>query len=191
MTNRSIQQHSEQLKSLLNETLVYCCPTLKTSVSIAPGRSGISAQDNSELGHIMLTVSGLDFRATIFLHYQTGTHAKQAYALLHGEEKNDNGLPSDAFYTELGNHICGRIKSYFHQDFPHLGMSTPWIMSPTTELVDLATPELTGFGQFFFCFGSIPILGSSLYVYSSQPLTFRSQPIDANDQHASGELEFF
>lgn len=192
MSSNHLNFHSEPLNSLLKDSLLYCCPALQHNNSIVPARQESPVQTQAELGHIMLTVSGLDFRAAVFLHFQAGEHARQAYQLLNASERIElSDLQFQGFYTELGNHLCGRIKSYFHHDFTHLGMSTPWIMSSTTDLVDLTAPHLTGFGQVFFCLNTLPIVGASLYVYSSKALIFSNVYVETQEQHNSGELEFF
>lgn len=183
--------HSESLDSLLVDSLLYCCPALQKNTNIAPSRQVNILQTQAELGHIMLTVSGLDFRAAVFLHFQTGEHAKQTFQILSASTQNEpTDLQVQGFYTELGNHVCGRIKSHFHHDFSHLGMSTPWILSSTTDLVDLTTPQLTGHGQAFFSFDTRPIVGASLYVHSSKPLIFHNVHMQTQE-HTTGELEFF
>ncbi|HEY6528396.1 MAG TPA: hypothetical protein VIZ65_06865 [Cellvibrionaceae bacterium] len=140
----------------------------------------------------MLTVSGIEFCAITFLHYQCGENAKNSYLTLHeADGANPTEKDWEAFYTELGNHLCGRIKNYFHKQFDHLGMSTPWILSPTTELVDLHTHQLFACGQIFYTYNNIPIIGASLRVYSSYALEFPNPINDSNEPTNSGELEFF
>jgi hypothetical protein len=184
--------HSDLLNKVLADALEFACPKLiesqaKKSVHQSPD----NAHDEA-LGHIMLTVSGLEFRAAVFLHYQCKEHAGSTYLKLHNSERSEpTERDWEPFYTEMGNHLCGRIKHCFHNQFEYLGMSTPWILSPTTHLVDLSSPQIIAFSQVFFSLDGSPLIGASLYVYSCQPLNFNTSIIESNESITTGELEFF
>lgn len=188
ITNR----YSDIIKSILTDALEYCCPIITRNSTIQPSRHDVDIESCEDLGHVMLTVSGIEFCAVTFLHYQRGENAKSSYLALHEVERiNPTEKDWEPFYTELGNHLCGRIKNYFHKQFEHLGMSTPWILSATTGLIDLNTQQLVASGRTFYTSNNIPIIGASLRVYSSAPLDFHNPINDPDEQSTTGELEFF
>jgi hypothetical protein len=192
MNAAATNAHSDVIKSVLKDALEYCCPKITRDSGIQSARQDMEKEFPKNLGHVMLTVSGIEFCAITFLHYQCGENAKNSYLTLHeAEGVNPTEKDWDAFYTELGNHLCGRIKNYFHRQFDHLGMSTPWILSPTTDLFDLNTHQLFACGHLFYTCNSIPVIGASLHVYSSCTLDFPNPINDSNEPSNSGELEFF
>ncbi len=115
----------------------------------------------SDIGHIMFTISGLEFRALVMLHYQAGKSAMRFLNLFEGDEKTTRQESNlESFYTELGNQFCGEIKRNLYKQFYHLGMSTPSLLSPATSLIDIEnsllfdasnTRKASIFGE-IFCF---------------------------------------
>lgn len=145
-----------------------------------------------DIGHIMFTISGLEFRALIMLHYPAGKSALHFLNLYEGDDrttKQENNLES--FYTEIGNQFCGEIKRNLYKQFDHLGMSTPSLLSPTTSLIDIENPLLVA-----KCFQSYEAdhqfaLGGSIYVFSNQSLEFTFDHASTTEVISTGELEFF
>jgi hypothetical protein len=184
--------HSELFRSILTDSLQCSCPSLTDSEIIKSASNSADTAQTADLGHVMLTVSGLEFRAATFLHYQCSENASNTFLKLQGTERSESTVQDwEPYYTEMGNHLCGRIKRYFHNQFEYLGMSTPWILSPTTHLVDLSTPQLIAFSQIFFTLNGLPLIGASLYVYSSKELNFSNSIIESDEPLTTGEIEFF
>lgn|GEM_PF-6335435 len=183
---------TDTLQAILNDALRYCCPQIAQDASIQQALQDTSIVTQDELGHVMLTVSGIEFCAVTILHYPNGEHAKQAYFKLRAEESTSSATPNwEPFYTEMGNHLCGRIKNYFHQQYEHLGMSTPWLLSATTDLVELNNPHLQASGHVLYTCNNLPILGASLYVFSAAPMQLHKPKLDSSEPTSTGELEFF
>lgn len=146
----------------------------------------------SDIGHIMFTISGLEFRALVMLHYQAGKSAMRFLTLFEGDEKTTRQESNlESFYTELGNQFCGEIKRNLYKQFYHLGMSTPSLLSPATSLLDIENPLLVA-----KCHQSYEVdhhfaLGGSIYVFSNQSLEFSFDNASTTEVISTGELEFF
>lgn len=145
-----------------------------------------------DIGHIMFTISGLEFKALIMLHYSAGKNALHLLSLYEGDgrtTKQESNLES--FYTEIGNQFCGEVKRKLYKQFDHLGMSTPALLSPTTSLLDIENSLLVA-----KCFQSYEAnnqfaLGGSIYVFSNQSLEFTFDHASTTEVISTGDLEFF
>jgi hypothetical protein len=187
-----INAQSEILNCLLSDALKHCCPALVGNSEVHSAHAENLLKNHLDFGHVMFTISAIEFRAAVFLHYQSCENAKSIFLKLNNVERGDpSELDWKPYYTELGNLLCGRVKRYFQQQFEYLGMSTPWVLSPSTVLVDLTSPQLTARGHCFFLEAGLPLLGASLYFYSGKPLALASASIEPDDEYSSGELEFF
>lgn len=145
-----------------------------------------------DVGHIMFTISGLEFRAIIMLHYPAGKSASYFLTLFEGNDittRQENNLES--FYTELGNQFCGEIKRNLYKQFYHLGMSTPSLLSPATSLIDIENSLLFAKCNQYFEAEHQFALGGSIYVFSSQPFEFTYDNASTSEVISTGELEFF
>jgi len=89
--------------------------------------------DVNEIGakrFIMLTISSYDFRLIVLLHFSSDTasikYVTDSLKVVSGE------LPMSQYHdylSEIGNILCGAIKRGLFQFFPHLGMSSPNLLS--------------------------------------------------------------
>lgn len=145
-----------------------------------------------DIGHIMFTISGLEFRAIVMLHYQAGKSALHLLTLFEGDERTTKQESNfESFYTEIGNQFCGEIKRNLYKQFDHLGMSTPSLLSPTTSLLDIENPLLVAKCHQTYEVDHHFALGGSIYVFSNQSLEFSFDNASTAEVISTGELEFF
>lgn len=75
---------------------------------------------------IMLTISSYDFRLIVLLHFSSDTASMKYVAdCLKIASEELTIIQYQDYLSEIGNILCGSIKRWLFQSFPHLGMSTP------------------------------------------------------------------
>jgi hypothetical protein len=183
----SIEQQ-RVLGDMLNRSLEFCFPNF----AHASSRLTLEEDFLDHIGHVMLTVSGLDFRVVILLHINMSKDAASVYSAIRQQERSDS-QESDrlAFYTESGNHMCGEIKRYLYKQFSFLGMSTPNVLSVSTDITDLKGDNLQAEAHQYYIDGSRFLFGGSLYLYAQAPLALSLDIRQVEEVFETGELEFF
>lgn len=141
---------------------------------------------------IMLTISSFDFRLIVLLHFSDNKPSMTyvADSLKISVEELSASRYHD-YLSETGNILCGAIKRWLLQYFPHLGLSSPnqlvWESLKFVEKfpIDHAIhlKALAEGGPVFF---------SSLYIYSAGNLDFDPISIsEAKEEVEMGALELF
>lgn len=184
--------NQENLNKILALSMTNSFARLIEKGNLVPANKLFDVTLANDIGHIMFTISGIEFRALVMLHYQAGKNALHLLNLFNGEERGaqeNNNIES--FYTELGNQFCGEIKRNLYKQFDHLGMSTPSLLSPATSLLDIENSLL-----FAKCHQSYEAdhqfaLAGSIYAFSNQPLEFTFDNASSTEVVSTGELEFF
>ena len=192
MSTATSSYNQENLKKILLFSMSNSFTRLIENGGLTTADKAFDTGTTGDIGHIMLTISGLEFRALVMLHYPAGKKASYFLNIYEGDErttKHDNNLES--FYTELGNQFCGEIKRNLYKQFNHLGMSTPSLLSPTTSLLDIENPLLIAKCHQSYEADHQFALGGSIYVFSNQSLEFSFDNASTTEVISTGELEFF
>jgi hypothetical protein len=192
MSAAPVSRNQDNLQKMLSQAMTknFSAIVEKNGLRIAEQKINIDAESN--LAHILLTISGLQFRAVVLLHFPKGKSAVHFLNLFSRDERSTK-LEKDIepFYTEEGNQFCGEIKRHLYKQFDHLGMSTPFMMSAATALTDLSNELLRVECHQFYQLKDQIVLGGSLYVFANQPLEFDFANDSGTEQISTGELEFF
>lgn len=184
--------NQENLKKILALSLSNSFSQLIEKGELTTAEGNLDASAIGDVGHIMFTISGLEFRVLVLLHYSAGKKALHFLQLFEGDErtsKQDSNIES--FYTELGNQFCGEVKRNLYKQFDHLGMSTPSTLSSTTSLLDIENPLLIAKCNQIYEADNQFALGGSLYAFSNQSLEFSFDNASTTEVISTGELEFF
>ena len=148
------------------------------------------------MSRIMLTVVGVDFRITFLLHYADGQDIRSIIKSSSREEgvsvsSVEKSEELDAYFLEMGNRFCGEAKRICYENFDHLGMSTPCVLSETTTLADMHNQDLKYEGHVRFEQAGKVIMAGSVFVYSKDDLELELDESHFSEQEGTGELEFF
>ena len=180
-------------KALLKEYLMRAFKFSLTGFNDLDEESTLQNEDSKRrFSHIMLTISGIEMRAVVLLHYPVGAEGLQLLNYLksldhsrvqHGEV--------DAFFMEMGNQLCGEVKRYLYTQFNHTGMSTPLSISDTTLLSDIVDKTLIEKSDYFLSLHGKPVLGGSIYLFSLDSLILNFEISAMPAELTTGEIEFF
>jgi CheY-specific phosphatase CheX len=178
------------LERVLKDCLTHCLKNYAQLNLV----SETNPDGDSDFAHIMLTISGVDARFVVVLHHLRNSALAELYCYLMSSSPNaqtaDEAL---AFCRELSNQICGDLKRHLHNQFQHLGMSTPMDLSITTSLKELIDEQCQAQSAVFMSRENRRVIGVSVYVYSAGPILL--QNLHSGDSNSgdivSGELEFF
>lgn len=138
----------------------------------------------------LLSLVSYGFRMGVGVHF---TYSDELEKYFVGALKSSlNNLEKQSVYDqlgEIGNEFCGKLKRDLVQALPHLGMSTPNLVSRecVEGLSDLGfhqSAHLTA------TFGSNLELGCSLFVDTYQDLNIRLANAEVSDE-GMGTLELF
>ena len=192
MSTVQTSRNRDNLHKMLKHAMDSCFSNLinNSALKVADNPSELIAA--SDLAHIMLTVAGLQFRATVLLHYPTGKNALSLLNQFAGDDRSTKTEKDiEPYYTELGNQFCGEIKRHMYKQFDHLGMSTPSIMAPATVMSDINNSQMLAECHHVYLSGTQAALGGSIYAFSNQPIEFEFDSSSYNEVITTGELEFF
>ncbi|ODP33677.1 hypothetical protein [Pandoraea sp. ISTKB] len=131
---------------------------------------------------VVLTISGIDFRMLLVLHFDEDD-ATKAYFVGDDQDKSFR----EAF-LEISNLCCGAINQELLRYFPDLGMSTPYVLSArcVPHLMQLKPNHLASWD--ITLDGSVS-LAATLCVCAHAPLDFNAEVSETQD--SGGELELF
>ena len=167
------------------------------TISSFSNDSNVSVREKSQLDNtpneefFVLTVSSQLFRIIVLVHF-TNNESSRSFvsdALKIGQ----NGMSDLQLYDflgELGNSFCGALKRDLGKTVPHLGMSTPNVLSKDclkymqSLKIDHemhASAEVDG--NILFC--------ASAYLSADQALHYEIKSNHEQEETDSGELEFF
>lgn len=177
--------------------------SLRTAASDILETSGLNESPSNDtdlakhaLSRIMLTIAGIDFRMTFLLHYFDGHEIRSIIKSSRNEEGGsassvDKSEELDAYFLEMGNRFCGEAKRICYENFDHLGMSTPCVLSEKTTLADMHNPDLKCEGHVRFEHVGKVVMAGSIFVYSKEDLELILDDTNFSEQEGAGELEFF
>jgi CheY-specific phosphatase CheX len=192
MSTSMSSHNQENLKKILALSMTNSFTRLIEKGGLTKADKNFGIENAGDVGHIMFTISGLEFRALVMLHYSAGKKALHFLNLFEGDERTAKQESNfESFYTEIGNQFCGEIKRNLYKQFDHLGMSTPSLLSPTTSLLDIENPLLVAKCHQSYEVDSHFALGGSIYVFSNQSLEFSFDNASTTEVISTGELEFF
>jgi hypothetical protein len=139
---------------------------------------------------VVLTVASYQFRIIVAIYHRLDEATKAHFAALNGQDPE--GYPDDAFLDalrECGNIACGAINRDLGVHFPHVGMSTPNILSRGALAY---APDLGRSLTRHMCITGLSLdFYASLYVAADARLDFRAE-VPADDEAAdTGEMEMF
>ncbi len=139
---------------------------------------------------VVLTVSSYKFRLLVALYYCMNEETKGHFALLNKQEME--GWSDEAFLDalrECGNIACGAINRDLGLHFPHVGMSTPNVLS--IGALAYAGDLGSSFTQHLLITGLPVEFHASLYVAADEPLDFKAEEESLEDNADTGEMEMF
>jgi CheY-specific phosphatase CheX len=192
MSTAPVSRNKDTLQKILMHSLLNCFGSTIAKYNLVSTESTGELEDEQDIAHIMLTVSGLQFRVLVLLHYPVGKSALHFLNLFNTDERNSKtDADIEPYYTEMGNQFCGEIKRHLYKQFYHLGMSTPSLMSRSTILTDIKNTHLLVDCHQFYLANNQIALGGSIYVFSNQKIEFEFDNASLNEVVSSGELEFF
>lgn len=144
-----------------------------------------------DMTRIALTVSGINFKFIVLLHYCT----EKVYQLYFSDSANNDSMSGEAnlehYFLEAGNRYCGEIKRLLYKMFDYLGMSTPCQLSKTTTLNDMRDKNLQGEFHIGVLQGDVAVLGGSLYFFTEADIDSAIEASVFQEESSAGELEFF
>lgn len=185
-------RNHERLSELLRHSMQSTLSSFTGGQDLEKITTPLTSDKYEHFSHIMLSVSGIQFRAVLLLHYlnkiNDGTLLCQ---LLTGEKGTTLESDIEPFFMEMGNQLCGEVKRLLHKQFDALGMSTPFIMSETTMVADIVDQDILAECHEFYKINDKIVLGSSLYVFSKEQLTFEFDGSNDDESGKAGELDFF
>jgi hypothetical protein len=131
---------------------------------------------------VVFTISSIGFRLLFVLHFDEDDTTAAYFA------GDDRDKPFREVFLEQGNLCCGAINQALLNDFPDLGMSTPYVLSArcVPHLKQLKPNLLSSWDITFD--GSVR-LAATLCVCAHAPLDFNADVSESQD--SSGELELF
>ncbi|VVE09297.1 hypothetical protein [Pandoraea anhela] len=131
---------------------------------------------------VVLTISGIDFRMLLVLHFDEDD-ATKAYFLGDDQDKSFRET-----FLEISNLCCGAINQALLGYFPDLGMSTPYVLSArcVPHLMQLKPNHLASWD---ITLDNSVSLAATLCVCAHAPLDFNADISEAQD--SGGELELF
>lgn len=192
MNTLPISRNRDTLQKMLSHSIAAIFKSVIEKNNLVITDKTIDIEDEQDLAHIMLTVSGLQLRVLVLLHYPCGKNALHFLNIFNTDERNAKTEKDiEPYYTEMGNQFCGEIKRHLFKQFYHLGMSTPSLMSPATVLADINSPLLVAKCHQFYNLNNEIALGGSLYVFSNQTVEFEFDDASLTEVLSTGELEFF
>jgi hypothetical protein len=161
----------------------------------------VSEKDITAKQFIMLTVSSYEFRLIVLFHFSSDATSRQYVLDVLNKYAKDNEkvLSTDLtvskyydFLSELGNLMCGVLKREIFQFYPHLGLSTPNILTKDSQQYVNGSPIDHAIHMKASTDDDIEFYGS-IYVSSSGTLDF--DPAAAINKSAevvdTGALELF
>jgi hypothetical protein len=134
----------------------------------------------------ILTVANFFFKVLVIFHINDDEKSRAYFS------KPDSGLGCDEVFPEVCNLCCGAFNRELGLYFPHLGMSTPYLLEKEClDFVDLLRP--VHMSQFKTDINGNFQLHTSLYVCAYRPLDFRFDPdrLIAVPAEETGVLELF
>lgn len=145
----------------------------------------------SEPDVVLFTVSSYMFRVLFFMHFSKNANTRNYFATL--ANASDDEMVGERFLdtvVEYGNLFCGALNRDLAQFFPHLGMSTPCILTRNSvEHIGAVHPAFTR----RYRVESTPAveLHFTLAVCAFVDLDFAFEPGVVQEEEVSGELEMF
>lgn len=180
---------------LLSHSLNHASSEILADHSLSESAANDGDISGIRMTRIMLTISGINFRATFLLHYACDGRLAKMTKNSSGDDaiaaSTDNAIDLNAYFLEFSNRFCGEAKRLFYESFEYLGMSTPCILSEATTLCDMAASDLIYSSHVKFNDAEGPVLAGSIYVYSQEDIDFDLDITQLANQTSSGELEFF
>ncbi|AKM31352.1 hypothetical protein AB870_16355 [Pandoraea faecigallinarum] len=131
---------------------------------------------------VVLTISGIDFRLLLLLHFDDDDATKSYFV---GDDQDKSFREA---FLEISNLCCGAINQALLGDFPDLGMSTPYVLSAR------CVPHLMQLKPNYLASWEIALdggvrLAATLCVCAHAPLDFHAEVSEMQD--SGGELELF
>lgn len=131
---------------------------------------------------VTFTISGLTFRLLLLLHLPARAPTREYFV-----RDAASVTPLEGF-LEIGNLCCGAISQALSAHFPHLGMSTPYVLgSHCLSHVDALGPEMLA--TYAVVINDGVEVGVTLAVCADGPLDFQADI--AAETESCGELELF
>ena len=88
-----------------------------------------SMDDIPESLAVMLVVSSYRFRLMMWIHFEPDAATREHFARLHGVPLDQmSGQAFNDVINECGNMACGALNRGLGRTFPHVGMSTPYVL---------------------------------------------------------------
>ncbi|MFP6561177.1 hypothetical protein WJ542_23145 [Paraburkholderia sp. B3] len=134
---------------------------------------------------VVLTISSMQFRLLLLLHFEDDEATRQYYLGHVGDVQRS----LTECFMEFGNLCCGAMNQQLVNHFPDLGMSTPYALSSAClpYLHELKPDYVSTYALTLD--GSVR-LGATLCVCSQTPLDFVAAQTETASEGA-GELELF
>lgn len=130
---------------------------------------------------VVLTISSMQFRLLLLLHFDDDAGMRAYYA-------GDTGRPLAEAFMEVANLCCGAMNQQLVEHFPDLGMSTPYALSSAcVPYLGVLKPGYVA--TYDVSIGGSVQIGATLCVCTVAPLDFVASDTVAAD--AGGELELF
>jgi hypothetical protein len=140
---------------------------------------------------VMFTVSSYMFRVLFFMHFGKNLNTRSYFATL--ANASDDEMVGERFLdtvVEYGNLFCGALNRDLAHFFPHLGMSTPCIL--TRSSVDHIAEVHPAFTRRYRVETTSAVdLHFTLAVCPFVDLDFAFEPSAVQEEEVSGELEMF
>jgi hypothetical protein len=130
---------------------------------------------------VVLTISSMQFRLLLLLHFDDDTGMRDYYA-------GDASSPLADTFMEVANLCCGAMNQQLVEHFPDLGMSTPYTLNRhcVPYLTELKPDHVASYDVSIN--GAVRI-GATLCVCTATPLDFVAD--EAVAAESGGELELF
>jgi hypothetical protein len=154
----------------------------------------INSLDQFEENEVfLLTISALDFRVFVLIHFSNAEPCRRLIA--DSLNANDGKMDDARFYDylgELGNTLCGALKRDINNFVPSLGMSTPNRLNhDCLNYINTQKPEQK-FHALVNDQNDETLCAASIYICTDQELQFDySQNKRLEEVDDTGELELF
>lgn len=151
------------------------------SVDVKP----VAGKGDPATGHrniLVLTISSFVFRLVTIFHVTPETRIASYFG------RGDAQRPFQETFGEIGNLCCGAMNRELGGHFPHLGMSTPYLLGGhcASHLASLGASHTS---RHLITINGDMALMATLCLCAYAPLDFR---IDApSEQSTGGDIEFF
>jgi len=161
------------------------------SISLALGDSDyvdvkpLAGNAESEYGHrniLVLTISSFVFRLVTIFHVTPESRISRYFG------RGDEQRPFQETFGEIGNLCCGAMNRELGSHFPHLGMSTPYLLGGRCA-GHLASLGASHTSRHLITINGNMDLMATLCLCAYAPLDFRiSAP---SEPSSAGDIEFF